>query len=63
LGKAALYFDPNSCDDLAKKIEKVLSDKSLRTELSEKGLKQSAKYKWDKAVSETYSVYKYALKI
>jgi len=48
---AALYFDPKSSSDLAEKINKVIDNQSLKTELVKKGLKQVDKYSWEKTAS------------
>jgi len=58
LGDAPLYFDPYDIRDIAKAIEKVVSDASLRKSLVEKGLIQVKKYNWDKTAKETLEVYK-----
>lgn len=55
-GNAALYVDPENIGDIAEKIAKLISDKSLREELVEKGKKQVAKFSWDKAARETLEV-------
>ena len=55
-GDAALYVDPENVDDIADKIEKVVSDKKLREELIEKGKKQITKFSWEKAAKETLDV-------
>lgn len=56
-GDAAVYFDPNSADDMAKKISLVLQDKNLRKDLIEKGYKQAAKYSWRRMAEQTLEVY------
>ena len=45
-GDAALYFNPNSPEELANLLIKISSDSSLGRELSEKGLKQAKKFSW-----------------
>jgi len=55
-GDAALYVDPENVDDIADKIQKVVSDKKLREELIEKGKKQVTKFSWEKAAKETLDV-------
>ncbi len=57
-GDAAVYFDPESSDDIAKTIEKVLKDKKLRDTMIKKGYEQVKKFSWEKAASETLSVLK-----
>lgn len=55
-GDAAVYVDPLSVDDIAEKLEKVLSDKNLRNQLIEKGRKQIQKFSWEKAANETLKI-------
>lgn len=55
-GDAALYVDPQSADDIAEKIEKLLGSASLRKDLVEKGHKQVAKFSWEKTARETLKI-------
>jgi glycosyltransferase involved in cell wall biosynthesis len=55
-GDAALYVDPENVDDIAQKIEKLITDKKLREELIAKGKKQVQKFSWEKAAKETMEV-------
>lgn len=55
-GEAAIYVDPEDADDIAAKIIKVVTDKNLRKELSEKGKKQAAQFSWEKTAKETLKV-------
>jgi glycosyltransferase involved in cell wall biosynthesis len=57
-GDAALYFNPNDTDSIAKAINKVLTDKNLRLELIQKGHKQHDKYSWKRMAQETQEVYR-----
>ncbi len=57
-GDAALYFDPKNPDDIAQKINKVLSDKNLKFEQVQKGSQQVKKYSWQKMAHQTLSIYK-----
>lgn len=56
-GQAAVYFNPNNTGDIAKSIDRVLSDKGLQKYLIEKGTLQLRKYSWKKMARETYNVY------
>lgn len=56
-GNGALYFDPNSVDDLVVTLEKIISSKELRDELIKKGYVQSKKYSWKKMCQETIAIY------
>ncbi|MEI6228484.1 MAG: glycosyltransferase family 1 protein [Candidatus Saccharibacteria bacterium] len=61
-GDAAIYFDPNSTDDMADAIRKILNNDKLRDEQIKKGYQQLNKYSWRKMATETHDVYLKALK-
>lgn len=57
-GSAAIYCDPNSPSDIAKKLLQVLSfDNSNYQRIVEKGLKQAAEFSWEKCAKETLKIY------
>jgi glycosyltransferase involved in cell wall biosynthesis len=51
-GDAALYCDPYDTRDIADKMVKVLSDKSLGEILREKGVTRASEFTWEKAAKE-----------
>ncbi|MCL5439119.1 MAG: glycosyltransferase family 4 protein [Patescibacteria group bacterium] len=55
-GDAALYFDPKNPKDIASKIQRVIEDKKLRTEMIKKGYDQARKFSWEKTARETLDV-------
>lgn len=55
-GDAALYVDPQSVEEIAGAMGKVLTDKKLRDEMIAKGRKQVEKFSWEKAAQETLAV-------
>lgn len=57
-GQAALYFDPENIEDIAAKVERVISDKKLRKELVAKGQDQLKKYSWTRMAEQTLALYK-----
>lgn len=61
-GNAAIYFDPRDIEDMANRIDMVLSDSKLAKDLVTKGHKQLAKYSWEKMARRTHDVYMSALK-
>ncbi len=63
LGKAAIYFDPNSPKEIAKAMHSLAVDKELRERLKALGKSQAANYKWQVASEETLDLYKKLLKI
>ncbi|MFA5961796.1 MAG: glycosyltransferase family 1 protein [Parcubacteria group bacterium] len=52
-GDAPLYFDEKNPADLAEKIEQVLGNESLRSEMIAKGAEQIKKFSWEKCARET----------
>lgn len=54
-GDAALYFNPQSPNELAHLITQVESDKILLNELSQKSLKRSLLYNWEESAKCTWS--------
>jgi len=59
--EAAHYFNPESIEDMAEKIDEVISDSRLRKELIRKGYVQLKKYSWRRMAEQTLNVYKKAL--
>lgn len=55
-GDAALYVDPENANDIAQKLEKVISDPKLRSEMAKKGYEQVKKFSWEKTARETLKV-------
>lgn len=55
-GDAAMYFNPEDSDDIAKTIKKVVEDKSLREEMIKKGFIQVKKFSWAKTARKTLDV-------
>ncbi|MFC1756353.1 glycosyltransferase family 4 protein [Patescibacteria group bacterium] len=52
-GDAVEYFQDNNQEVLAKKIESVLLDKDLKSEMVAKGIEQIQKFSWEKCAQET----------
>lgn len=51
---AAVYFNPSSPEDFAKKVDYVLKDKDARETYSERAEIQSGKYSWESTVKLTW---------
>jgi glycosyltransferase involved in cell wall biosynthesis len=56
-GDAALFVNPKDENDIAQKWNSLLIDKSLRDELSQKGIQQSAKFSWLLTAEKVKSIY------
>ena len=55
-GNAALYCDPHSPQDIADKIQQLMSSAELRETLRRKGLERAKKFSWDTCARETLAV-------
>ena len=53
LGDAAIYFDPFDIGDIAKTINKFLSEPLLQDQLREKGYARSDQFKWSTTAQKT----------
>lgn len=62
-GDAALYIDPHSKEDIAKKIQLLFSDASLQKEYIAKGLTHVKMYTWEKTAKEHLKIFKKVLEI
>ena len=51
VGDAALLFDPREPADIARQVDRLLSDSDLRQQLVDRGLQQAHRFSWDDAAS------------
>jgi glycosyltransferase involved in cell wall biosynthesis len=58
VGDAGILIDPNDVEAWTVALHRVLTEDALYAEMSEKGLKRSQKFSWDRAARETLQVYK-----
>ncbi|MGD2147739.1 MAG: glycosyltransferase family 1 protein [Anaerolineae bacterium] len=56
-GDAALTFDPHNQSSIAETLRRVLEDADLHSELVQRGLRQAARFSWERVAEETMSVY------
>ena len=56
-GKAAIYVDPNSTEQLTQAIIKVIKSTTLKNRLRSKGLIQAKKFDWLKTAEQTLHIY------
>jgi len=61
VGDAGILVDPLNVDGFTEAMYNILSDEGLRKELSEKGIKRSKLFTWERTAKETLKVYKEAL--
>jgi glycosyltransferase involved in cell wall biosynthesis len=57
-GDAALLVDPLSVDSIEEGLRKLIENESLRAQLSRRGIERSKEFSWEKAVGETWQVYR-----
>jgi alpha-1,3-rhamnosyl/mannosyltransferase len=57
-GEAALLFDPNSMEDIAQALLKILANLDLQSELRTKGLAQADRFSWARTAAETLDAYR-----
>lgn len=57
LGDAAVFFNPYNKSDMAEKIARVISNKSLRENLIKKGERQVRNYSWWECARSTCEIY------
>lgn len=55
-GEAALYFNPESVDDIVEKLAVALSDESLREDLRKKTLQRANQFSWGRCADETLRI-------
>jgi len=56
-GKAALYVDPHSPADIARKVVQAVEDSALREALIRKGLARASEFTWRRTAEATLAVY------
>ena len=57
VGDAAMLIDARAPGDIARALERVITDRALRDELRARGFVQAAKFSWERAARETLAVY------
>jgi len=57
VGDAALLFDPESVEEMAHCVHRLLEDAPLTAILRERGLQRSAHFSWQRTAAETLEVY------
>jgi len=61
VGEAGIMVGPRDLRALAEAMEQVLVDQGKEKEMREKGLRQAAKFTWERAAAMTLEVYQDAL--
>ena len=56
-GEAAVYFDSNSPESMAKCLEDIMTSKIIKKDYKQKGLERLKLFSWEKCANETIKVY------
>lgn len=54
---AAMYFDPESENELEEKLNLLLSDNEIRSQMIKKGVERNSNFTWEKCARETLDFY------
>jgi glycosyltransferase involved in cell wall biosynthesis len=57
VGDAGILVDPHDVDEMTVSMWRVLNEARTRSEMRDKGLRQAARFSWEKAACETLAVY------
>lgn len=55
-GDAAVLVDPTSVDQIARAMEQIVSDDSLRNQLRQKGLTRVARFSWHRTAAKVHEI-------
>lgn len=55
---AGIFVNPNNTNEISSAIKKLYFDKTLRTQMKQKAIKQAKKFSWTKCAAETLKIYK-----
>jgi glycosyltransferase involved in cell wall biosynthesis len=58
VGEAAIQVNPESVEELAAGMARVLDSEALRKEMADAGIARAAKFSWDRCAEETLAVYR-----
>jgi len=56
-GQAAVFFDPQNHQQLAKIINRLIKDQPFRSKLKKAGIQQAKKYSWQTTARQTLKIY------
>lgn len=56
-GDAAIYFDPDSPEELSAAMERILDSSELQARLREKGLERAAQFTWEESTRKHLEIY------
>jgi O-antigen biosynthesis alpha-1,2-mannosyltransferase len=57
VGDAALLVDPSDVASITQGLWNLTNDRALRADLTQRGLKRSREFSWEKAVGGTWKIY------
>jgi len=60
VGDAGVLADPHSPEEIARAMERVVTDEQLRRDLRVRGTKRASTFTWEEAARQTIDVYREA---
>jgi len=57
-GRAAVYFDPMSVEDIAEKLSQTLTNSELRAKRVKEGIEWARRFTWEETARQTIDVYR-----
>ncbi len=61
VGDSGVFIDPEDPDDIARALQRVLTEESLRDRMRELGLERASRFSWKRVAQETLDVYREVL--
>lgn len=61
-GDAALFVEPKNAEQLTKSLRAILTNPTLAADLRARGIKQAARFSWQKTAEQTYALYQSVLR-
>ena len=61
-GDAAILVDPHSTEEIRDAMRRIAEDKSLASDMADKGRRRAAQFTWDRCAEQTWAVYEELLR-
>ena len=55
---AGIYFNPNSIEDMANKMNLMLEDTDLKSDITNKGISRLTEFSWNKCAERHMNIYR-----
>lgn len=61
VGEAGITFDPETTDDIAAALQRILTNETLRQEKRTAALARASQFSWDQCAAQTLAIYQMLL--